>query len=61
MYPAHLEVPLAGPDPLLEEVLVEGVPEGAHGGVRLPPLARLRVHVVRVQALRTRNRRHNLQ
>ena len=58
---SHLHVPLAGPNPLLEEVLVEWVAEGAHWGVRLPPLARLRVHVVRVQTLRPGNRGHYLE
>ena len=45
-------VPLAGAEPLLEQVLVERVAEGAHRGVLLAPLTRLRVQVVRVQPTR---------
>ena len=50
-------VPLAGAEPLLEQVLVEGVPQGPHGGVLLAPLTRLGVQVVWVQPARP-NRTH---
>ena len=45
-------VGFAGAKPLLEQVLVERVPEGTHRGVLLAPLARPGVQIVGVQGLK---------
>ena len=51
-YPkAHLLIPLAAPQPLLEQIFIERVPKCPHAGVLLTPLASLGVQVVRVELL----------
>ena len=57
----YLHVLLSRPEPLLEEILVEGVPQCPHASVLLAPLARLGVQVVWVEGLGALGLNDNLE